>query len=69
MIANRINKNHELVQLEHIRKARENLRIALEAERAVKKGRKKRSHKSLLGRADCSCIMCRLLHYGGCFVI
>ena len=48
MIANRINKNHELAQLEHIRKARENLRIALEAEWAVKKAEKKEAIKAFL---------------------
>lgn len=42
MIENWVNKNYELAQLEQIREARENMKIALEAERAVKKAEKKK---------------------------
>ena len=45
MIENWVNKNYELAQLEQIREARENMKIALEAERAVKKAEKKEAIK------------------------
>jgi|GEM_PF-6434771 len=48
MIESWVNKNYELAQLEHIREARENLRIALEAEKNCKKAGKKEAVKDFL---------------------
>lgn len=48
MLANWINKNHEMAQLQQIREARENLRIALEAERKYKKERREKTLQNAL---------------------
>lgn len=48
MIESWINKNHEMAQLQQIREARENMKIALEAERAVKRAEKKEAIKDFL---------------------
>ena len=53
MIESWVNKNYELAQLEHIREARENLRIALEAEKNCKKAEKKEAPKPQRGRRFC----------------
>lgn len=48
MIENWVNQNYELAQLEQIREARENLRIALEAERKYKKERREKTLQNAL---------------------
>ena len=48
MIETWVNKNYEMAQLEHIREARENMRIALEAEKNYEKAEKKEAIKDFL---------------------
>ena len=48
MIENWVNKNYELAQLEQIREARENMKIALEAEKNCEKAEKKEAIKDFL---------------------